>query len=145
METGVLEEELDSVNEEILKDIEALEIASSLKVLLKGIIVQLKFEPNKIYDPVATAQEVENRLAQVKPVQVKVQPGEKIVEKGTVVTPEQIEALQLLGLQRTGAQGLTFVGLFGFVAIVYGLFIIYLKGYRSRFHKDLILFLSDFN
>ncbi|MGI6630268.1 MAG: HD family phosphohydrolase [Bacillota bacterium] len=135
METGVLEEELDSVNEEILKDIEALEIASSLKVLLKGIIVQLKFEPNKIYDPVATAQEVENRLAQVKPVQVKVQPGEKIVEKGTVVTPEQIEALQLLGLQRTGAQGLTFVGLFGFVAIVYGLFIIYLKGYRSRFHK----------
>jgi putative nucleotidyltransferase with HDIG domain len=135
METGVLEEELDSVNEEILKDIEALEIASSLKVLLKGIIAQLKFEPNKIYDPVATAQEVENRLAQVKPVQVKVQPGEKIVEKGTVVTPEQIEALQLLGLQRTGAQGLTFVGLFGFVAIVYGLFIIYLKGYRSRFHK----------
>ena len=41
---------MDSVNEEILKDIEALEIASSLKVLLKGIIVQLKFEPNKIYD-----------------------------------------------------------------------------------------------
>ncbi|MGI6684145.1 MAG: HD family phosphohydrolase [Bacillota bacterium] len=135
MEEGVLEEELDTVNQEILANIETLEIAAPLKDFLKGVVEQLKFEPNRIYDPVATAQEVENRLARVKPVQVKVRPGEKIVEKGTVVTPEQIEALQFLGLQRTSTPVLTFIGLFGFVAIIYGLVIIYLKGYKSRFHK----------
>jgi putative nucleotidyltransferase with HDIG domain len=135
MKPGVLEEELDSVKKEILTDIETLEAAAPLKVFLIRIVNHLKLEPNKIYDPVATAQEVEERQAQVRPVQVKVQTGEKIVEKGTVVTPEQIEALQLLGLQRKGAEVFTFVGLFGYVAIIYGLIIIYLHGYRSRFHK----------
>jgi len=136
MKDGVLTEQLDSVKKRILNDIETLEADAPFKVFLQNIVNQLKLAPNKVYDPVATAQEVETRLSKVKPVQVTVQPGEKIVEKGTVVTSEQVEALQFLGLQTKNAPALTFVGLFGFVAIVYGLIIIYLKSYQPRFQKQ---------
>lgn len=136
MKDGVLTEQLDSVKKRILNDIETLEVDAPFKVFFQSIVGQLKLAPNKIYDPVATAQEVETRLNKVKPVQVTVQPGEKIVEKGTVVTSEQVEALQFLGLQTKNAPVLTFVGLFGFVAIVYGLIIIYLRSYQPRFQKQ---------
>ncbi|MEL7564946.1 MAG: HDIG domain-containing metalloprotein [Dehalobacterium sp.] len=136
MKDGVLSEQLDAVKKRILNDIETLEVDAPFKAFLQSVVGQLKLSPNKVYDPVATAQEVETRLSKVKPVQVTVQPGEKIVEKGTVVTPEQIEALQFLGLQTKNAPALTFVGLFGFVAIVYGLIIIYLKSYQPRFQKQ---------
>lgn len=136
MQDGVTKEQLDAVRRRILNDVETLEANASFKVFLRGIMNQLKLEPNKLYDPVTTAQEVESRLSQIRPVQVTVQPGEKIVEKGTVVTAEQIEALRFLGLQRTNAPVLTFVGLFGFVAIVYGLIIFYLKSDKPHFQKQ---------
>lgn len=136
MKDGVMKEQLDAVKNRIQSDIETADIDSSYRVFLQAVAGKLKFQANKIYDPVATAQEVDNRLAQVKPVQVTVKPGEKIVEKGTVVTPEQIEALRFLGLQRDKAPVLTFVGLFGFVAIVYGLIIVYLKSYKPRLHEQ---------
>jgi len=135
MQDGVTLEHMEEVREQITGDIDALDIKSSFKIFLQETVKNIELEPNKIYDPVATAQEVEAKLAQVKPVQVTIQPGEKIVDKGTVVTKEQIEALQLLGLQRNTAPFWTFVGLFGFVAIVYLLLIVYLTGYKPSVQK----------
>jgi len=136
MQDGVTKDQLESVQRRIINDVEALDLKSSFKVCLRGIVNQLKFEPNKIYDPVTTAQEVESKLAQVKPVQVTIQPGEKIVEKGAVTTPEQIEALKYLGLQRANTPFPTFVGLFGFIAIVYVLIIVYIRGYKPELQKQ---------
>lgn len=133
MQNGVLDEKLSSTQKEILSDIESLEINASYQTFLKEIINSMEIRPNKIYDPVATAQAVEARLAEVKPVQVTIQSGEKIVDKGSVVSLVQIETLQFLGLQRSNAPVLSFVGLFGFVAIIYAVMILFLRGYRQAF------------
>ncbi|NMA15021.1 MAG: hypothetical protein GX930_07285 [Clostridia bacterium] len=136
IQDGIVEEQLEGTKKDMNNDIEALDVEQPFKVFLQTIINQMELRPNKIYDPVATAQAVEEKLAQVKPVQITIRPGEKIVEKGTLVTPEQIEALQFLGLQRSTTPFLTFVGLFGFVSIVYLMIFLFLNGYKPDFLKQ---------
>ncbi|MCR6544028.1 HD family phosphohydrolase [Dehalobacterium formicoaceticum] len=136
MAEEVKEEQLEAVEKEISAEVAALNINDAFKVLLTGIVHQAKLEPNRVYDPVATAKEVELKIAQVEPVQVTVRSGEKLVEKGTVVTAGQIEALQFLGLQREGTSALIFVGLFGFVVITYGLLMYYIRSYKPIIQKQ---------
>lgn len=49
--------------------------------------------PNLVYDPAATKRLQQQALADLKPVVVRVQRGETIIEPGTRVTPEQYEML----------------------------------------------------
>ncbi|MGI6678316.1 MAG: HD family phosphohydrolase [Dehalobacterium sp.] len=135
MAEKVKEEQLNEVQERILANIATLNINNVYKIFLTGMVNQIKLEPNLIYDPVATAEEVEHKIAQVEPVQVTVRPGEKLVEKGTAVTAEQIEVLQHLGLQREGTSALIFVGLLGFVIITYGVLIYYINSYRPSIQR----------
>lgn len=135
MQEGVAAGQLDAVRQQISSDIEALDIKAPFKKFLQETLKSLNLGPNKVYDPVETANAVEQQLSQVKPVQVTVKSGEKIVEKGTVVSEEQIEALQILGLQRNKAPFLTFVGLFGFLVIIYVLIVVYLNAFHREFLK----------
>jgi len=135
MQNGVTEPQLVGTQKEMISDIAALSIHPSYQTFLKEIVNTLEIRANKVYDPVATAAAVENRLAEVKPVQVTIQSGEKIVEKGSIVSAGQIEALQFLGLQRSNTPFLSFVGLFIFVAIIYGVTVLFLRIYR-RLYAD---------
>lgn len=136
MESGVTQEQILDTQEQIIHDIDAFDIKLEFKTFLREFIIDLDITPNKFYDSVATAQEVEKKLAQVKPVQVTVRPNEKVIAEGTEVTPEQVESLQNLGLQGHRLPILSFIGLFGFVAIVYLLIIIHLNTNRREFQKQ---------
>ncbi len=77
--------------------------------------------PNLLYDQAATKRQQEAALAAMKPVVVKVERGETIIEPGTRVTPEQYEMLvaHRQHLLETGDAGLTDnLHLFGRILLV---------------------------
>ncbi|MEG1501698.1 MAG: HDIG domain-containing protein, partial [Clostridiales bacterium] len=96
------------------------------------IVQKIQIRPNKEYDAVATAAEVERIVQEVPPVQVTIQPGEKIVSQGSVVTDQQIETLQFLGMLSHTSPLWQYLGVFLFLLMIYSLLIFYLRSYYPK-------------
>ncbi len=95
-----------------------------------------EWPPSKVYDAVATAGAVEKAMNKVSSVQVTVQSGEKIISKGSIVTPEQVESLEMLGMKKESLQILPYFGLFLIVAICFWLLHLYMRYYQKRDYEN---------
>lgn len=142
MQNGVTSDELSNTLFTISQEIEALNRSDSLTVFLQAVVDSLDLQANKEYDAVATAEEVDRVMEEIEPVQVTVQPGEKLVSKGAYVTAEQIEALSALGMLSQSSQILPYLGLIVFVCLLYFLMIWYIRVYKplqNRRPTDILL------
>jgi putative nucleotidyltransferase with HDIG domain len=132
LQIGVLEDDLEQAKEDIKKKIGNIAASEKDAVFLQAVLNKLDIKANKEYDAVATAAEVERLMSSVEPVQVTVDPGEKVLDKGAVITAEQLERLQSLGLQTQSSRAIPFLGIILFVLILYTLLIIYLRIYAPK-------------
>ncbi|MCL2496083.1 MAG: hypothetical protein FWF04_01530, partial [Clostridiales bacterium] len=87
---------------------------------------------NEYYDDLATEAAKEEARKAVREVLVRVQNREKLLSKGTVITAEQIEALQKLGKYRDDDNYMPYFGLLGIVLLLFILLTFYLYYYQPK-------------
>ncbi|MBS3977323.1 MAG: HDIG domain-containing protein [Syntrophomonadaceae bacterium] len=121
MGLGIQREAVDSSRQKMLQEADRLPNNPSLAPLLKAVLQQVEIQPNLVYDPVATARNIELAQNAVVHQHVSVKANQVIVREGDVVTEVQIETLQQLGLLRTQAPYLPLFGLALLILISYGL------------------------
>lgn len=122
---GVMEEELANAVLGMEEQIDALELSEDISGFLKSLLSEVK--ANKEYDAIATAAELDRVMQGVEPIQVTVQPGEKLVSKGSLVAAEQYEALHSLGMLSSNIYYLPYFGLLILVCIFYLLLIFFIN------------------
>ena len=134
---GVRAEEVEATRQSIAVAIGASTITGDDELFLKSLLEGLELPYNEAYDAAATAAAVETAMAAVEPVQITVQSGEKIISRGSEVTPEQVETLQALGLQSSGVSVYWIIlGLFLLVALTLTLVFLYLRSYQREIYAS---------
>lgn len=136
IEDGVTGDQIDTAISRVNKDILGSSFSEREKDFLSALVTVLHFQPNLVYDAIATMQEIEKVTADVKPVVISVKPGEKILSKGSIVTAEEVETMQYLGLQSSKSPFITYVGVFLLVACTYLLIIYYVYKKKAVVRRE---------
>lgn len=125
MSKTITEETLDTARQEISAEVQRLKNSSELRTWVE-VVAQSVVQPNMILNREDTRRKIEEAQNKVLPVQRTVKQGQIIVRKGNPVSPEDIQVLRQLGLQRTKSPWLTFIGLGLLVLITMGVTMAYL-------------------
>jgi len=133
---GLSGEDIPAAKEEIAAAIDNLNYGDNCRKFLLYYNDGMEWPPSKIYDAVATANAVEKAMNKVTSVQVTVQSGEKIISKGSNVTAEQVESLEMLGMKKESLRILSYIGLFLIVAICFVLLHMYMRYYQKRDYEN---------
>jgi putative nucleotidyltransferase with HDIG domain len=97
---GIRDSEINDALDTINKDINPLKLSDAEKTLT--LWISRKFiEPNFVYDEEATNKAIQEAIKKVKPVEVVLQEGTKIIEKGHIITKDDITMLQKIGIYKT--------------------------------------------
>lgn len=136
MQGAITQEALENTREKMLAEIGALNIEAQYKPFLAAIIRKLELKPTLVYDVAATLQRREKARAEVAPVQVTIRQGEKIVGDGEIVTEEDIEALQKLGLLRPETPWRGLMGLSLLQGVLVLLMLFYLRTFKKQIYND---------
>jgi putative nucleotidyltransferase with HDIG domain len=97
---GIRDSEINDAFDTINKDINSLKFSDAEKILT--LWISRKFiEPNFVYDEEATNKAIQEAIKKVKPVEVVLQEGTKIIEKGHIITKDDITMLQKIGIYKT--------------------------------------------
>jgi len=136
MGEAVPQDAVSIARDKMLAAVETAGIETRYKPVVAAIIQQLELKPNLIYDVAATMQKREKAAAEVSPVQVTIRQNEKIVSDGELVTAEDIEALQKLGLLRSGASWGALFGLVFFQALLVALLLLYLRFFKPGIYNS---------
>lgn len=131
-EEGVREEGLEAARERISALLAATPTSEMGKQFMQTYMESFTLSFNEHYDALATAAAVEEAMVAVGMVQVTVQSGEKLVSKGSVITAEQIEALQALGMYSENARYTPYAGLLGLTLLLFILLGYYLYFYQPK-------------
>lgn len=86
-------------------NIDSLPLSSELKSALKQLS-ELAFQPNMVFDPLATEEARKKAQASVEPVWRVITAGDLIARKGELVTEEHLEKLKALGYNFPALLGL---------------------------------------
>ena len=100
---------------------------------LAGALAAVFVAPTEVTDEEATAEQIAQARAEVPPVEVTVQAGQRILNEGDPITVEQFEVLDALGLTRPLVEVGTVVG----QLIVSVLIASLLVGYLWRFEPEI--------
>ena len=134
---GILKEDIPQAREKIAAAIASSTVTGQKELFLKSLAEGLELLPNKEYDALTTAQAVEEAMAEINAVQVTVQPGEKLVSRGSMVTDYQLEALQALGLYRETALSSPYIGTLLLAVVCCILLYYYLKLFQPQIFQNL--------
>ncbi len=124
---GVTEDGLDAFNSLLQDEITGDAYNEDEQVILNLFVAITPLNANSLYDETATQAVLEARLSEVKSVQVTVKSGQLVVQKGTVITEEQMEMLTKTGLLEQSKSIFYYLGVFGYVFVVYFLIFIYCR------------------
>jgi len=98
-ENGIKEENLDEIITEIKNNLEKSGFKKEEEDI--AITVLKRFiKPNLVVDRLTTEKLIQEAVKNVKPVQVTIQSGTKIIEKGETVTQEDIKTLEKIGIYK---------------------------------------------
>ena len=99
-------------------------------------ILKSSVKPNMILNEEATQQRQKEAMNKVEPVKRTVRQGEIIVRKGDVVTREDIEILEALGLQKAKVNYFHIIGVILITLILIFTASFYLKNYKEKIWND---------
>ncbi len=102
---------------------------------LRSILSSL--EPNIIYDQDLSEKKLNEQLDNVSPTRGMVKQEEKIITKGSIITPERMQVLTSLKNEYEAKHGQSYLLLIGYLVLVASLFIMYAV-HLEIFHKDVI-------
>jgi len=138
----ISQDALNTARDKMLVAVKTAEIDERYKPLLEAFLQQLNLKTNLVYDVAETMAAREKARAQVSPVQVTIRQNEKIVGDGDIVTAEDIEALQKLGLLRSGGSWGGVVGLVLYQGLLVALLLLYLRFFKPEIYaSNRLLFL----
>ena len=92
--TGVKESDMTVFLDEINSLIEEGEYSEAERAVLHYFINVAQLTPNNIYDSKATEAIIAARQGELNPIEVTVRPGQIVVQRGTAITEEQVDAGQ---------------------------------------------------
>ncbi|MBC7324919.1 MAG: HDIG domain-containing protein [Moorella sp. (in: Bacteria)] len=136
MGEAVSQDAVNIARDKMLAAAETAEIEARYRPAVIAVLRQMEVKPNLVYDVTATLEKREKAAAEVSPVQVTIRQNEKIVGDGEIVTAEDIEALQKLGLLRSGASWGGFFGLVLYQAILVALLLLYLRFFKPAIYNN---------
>ncbi|MCL1874337.1 MAG: HDIG domain-containing protein [Clostridiales bacterium] len=131
-QAGVRPEEVKISRERAGNSLASLASSEDIEVFLQETLNNLEIKANKTYDAIATFAKGEEVRAAITPVQVTVFNGQKLISKGSLITDEEIEKLNKLGLQGAHSGWLPYLGLLLLIALLYTLLIVYLRLYHPQ-------------
>lgn len=132
LQRGIREDDLDAARKNIAIEVEGLGLSKDAEAVVAGVS-QALLKPNFLLNNRETEKRKQIALANVEPVRVTVTKGQLMVRKGDVVTSEQINAMEELGLQRGQVSEIRIFGLAIFVLIIMAFVI----GYLHKFAPDI--------
>jgi putative nucleotidyltransferase with HDIG domain len=132
---GVGEQGLATIRAVLLQKVFEMDLPAELKPLARALLARLELRPTWVYDQEGTRLRIQEAQARVKPVQVTVRAGEKIVGKGELVTAQDLEALQRLGMLGPPSVVSSFAGIVLLVGLFYLLLAFYLLAYQPEIFR----------
>lgn len=129
---GVHSEQVEEARTTIALAIDASPLTGDAETFFKNLLAAMELPFNTTKDAVATREAEDAAMEAVTPVQVTVRSGEKLVSRGSVVTAEQVEALQALGLHNEYSVFTPYLGLLLLAAVVLTLLFLYLRLYQPQ-------------
>ena len=135
LDKGIQPSFLESVRTDLAMDIQQSDFAESAKKLMSSISFQV-IQPNIVLDVEATKKRQDEAKEHVPPVEKTVQAGEVIIRSGTVVSEDDVQMLQALGLQRPKINYRSIVGIILIISIIMALTIFYLYRYHQKIYQD---------
>lgn len=126
---GIKETDLDSFIDSLASWIDEEGLKDDQRVAAHAIVSTLDIEANYVLDEDETNAITAKRIAEIEPVEVTVRSGQKIIDEGTEITAEQMEALQKAGMLSEGKGFSYFLGIFFFVLFLYFMLFLYCKRY----------------
>jgi putative nucleotidyltransferase with HDIG domain len=137
LQRGIREDDLESARKNIALETEALGLGKEAESVVAGV-AQVLLKPNFILNVRETDKRKQAALASIEPVRETVKKGQVLIRRGDVVTAEQVQALEELGLHRGHVSELRIFGLAIFVLVVMGMILGYLYKYAPNiFTNDL--------
>lgn len=144
LQRGIRDDDLDSALKQVVMETEKSELGDHAEAVVAAISQSL-LRPNFIMNVRETDKRKQSALASVEPVRLSVKKGQVLVRTGDVVTVEQLQAMEELGLYAGQVNQLRIFGLAIFVITVMALTLGYLyKFVRHVYENDLHLVLLGF-
>lgn len=128
---GIRDDDLDFLRKHVVIETEDMMLGSSVEAVVAGIS-QTLLKPNFILNIRETDKRKQSALANVESVRVTVKKGQVLIRQGEVVSLEQIQAMEELGLLSGHVSEMRLFGLTLFVLLVMAIIIGYL--YKFAFH-----------
>lgn len=134
---GVKEDEIEAVRQGLALSISASNISGSAETFFKSMLAAMELPVNEIYDAVATRARQDEAMEEVSAVVVKVLSGQKIISRGALITAEQIETLQALGMHTEKSNYTVYIGLLAVLALLFVLLFWFLRFYKKKIYSSL--------
>ncbi|MBR2783734.1 MAG: HDIG domain-containing protein [Firmicutes bacterium] len=132
---GIGTDETASARERVGLTIAASSLTGQPEVFFKSLLEAMELPYNKAYDAVATRAAQDAAMAAVEPVQIQVQPGERLISRGSRVTAEQLEALEALGLLSTRKGWQPYLGLLLLLLLLFSMLLFYLRQFKQAIYN----------
>ncbi|MDK2822681.1 MAG: cyclic-di-AMP phosphodiesterase PgpH [Clostridia bacterium] len=133
---GVNSENLQFAIDKIISEVELLEINPAYRSLIKGVLSSVEFQPNLLFNPVATEEKRKEAREAVEPVNVVIQKNERIVSAGDVLTQRQVNILTWLGYKNNASPTFIILGLALFTGLIMMLGALFLRHYRKELYRN---------
>ncbi|MHC1746445.1 MAG: HD family phosphohydrolase [Negativicutes bacterium] len=130
---GIRDDDLDTLRKKIVIDVEEMGLGKHGEAVVAGI-AQAMLQPNFILNVRETDKRKQIALASVEPVRETVKKGQVLVLRGDIVTDEQIQVMEELGLHKGSINSLRIFGLSIFIVLV----MVMLLGYLYKFYRWLL-------
>lgn len=144
LQRGVRDDELENTIKQIVIETEKSQLSPGAEAVVVGISQKL-LKPNFLLNIRETDKRKQSAIASVEPVRITVKKGQILVRSGDIVTAEQLQAMDELGLYAGQVNQLRIFGLAIFVLTTMGLALGYLyKFARPVYENDLHLLLLGF-
>lgn len=131
LDSRILPSDLKAVREELRQTAMEMDISRSQRMVVAEI-AETVIAANMFLNQEATANRREKAISEVEAMEKTVRQGEIIVRKGDVVTEEDIDILERLGLQKSG---INYFNIAGRVIISF-ILILFLGFYFYKYQKD---------
>lgn len=142
---GIKEADLDSFLESLDAWISDSRFSEDEQTVAHAVVNTLSIEANYVLNKEETDAVTAKRIAEIEPVEVTVRSGQKIVDEGTIITAEQMETLQKAGMLSERKSVGYFLGVFGFVLLLFFLLFLYCKRFFPfyAFEKEGIMLIGS--
>lgn len=136
MQPGIPDEALAEAEEEIIADLKGHEFAGSYQAYGAGLVKEY-LSANRFYNKEQTELLRKQAMDAVEPVKVPIKAKQKIIKTGEIVTPQNIQELQALGLMQTKAPWMNFIGSILLTATLMAVVLFYTRQQNREIYRNI--------